>query len=240
MPWLQTGSTILASFTGSFVEFVEALTVVLAVGITRGWRNALSGAGVALLILTAAIIIFGRSLALLPLTWIQLVIGALLFLFGLKWLRKAILRYRGVIPLHDEEKAFKKEIDTLTQDKIMKKQAWDNEALMTAFKITMLEGVEAIFIVIAMGSQVGLMKAAILGGLLALVMVILLGFILHKPLTKVPENMLKYIVGLLLTSFGIFWLGEGLHFSWLGNDFALLFLLMICFVVSQMAIRYKR
>jgi uncharacterized membrane protein len=232
----HAGPTILAAFLASLVEFVEALTVVLAVGSVRGWRGALSGTGAALLVLLVLISVLGTALTRIPLDVIQLAVGALLLLFGMRWLRKAILRAAGVIPLHDEAAAFAKETEAMR--KIGRGGGWDKVGFATAFQITMLEGTEVVFIVIAVGAGgSGLLLPASLGALAALLLVVVLGIALHRPLTSVPENTLKFTVGVLLSAFGCFWVGEGMGLEWPGADWSILglsvgFLALALFAVS--------
>jgi Ca2+/H+ antiporter, TMEM165/GDT1 family len=220
--WAHVWPTILAAFLASLVEFVEALTVVLAVGAVRGWRGALVGAGGALGTLLLIGLVLGPALTNLPLRNIQLVVGSLLLLFGMRWLRKAILRSAGVIPLHDEQATFTKETEAL-QRMGNADRVWDAVAMVTSFKITMLEGLEVIFIVIAVGAGgSGLLIAASLGAVAALVLVVLLGVVIHKPLSAVPENSLKFVVGVLLSVFGAFWIGEGMSLRWPGEEWSIL------------------
>jgi uncharacterized membrane protein len=226
-------STVTAAFLASFVEVVEAFTIVLAVSLTRGWRPAVVGAGLALLVLIALVLVFGPLLALIPIAYVQFVVGVLLILFGMRWLRKAILRSAGVIALLDEDKAFAAETAALTQ------QAGDRRANylagLAAFKAVLLEGIEVIFIVIAVGTTRGLTLYAGLGALAAVVVVMAIGLALHRPLSKVPENTLKFVVGLMLTSFGVFWTGEGLGAEWPGADLALLAIFAV-FAIASWAI----
>lgn len=220
--WSHIGPTVVAAFLASMVEFVEALTVVLAVGATRGWRSALAGTGIALLILALLVVILGPALSAIPLQSVQLVVGVLLLLFGMRWLRKAILRSAGVIPLHDEATAYAKETEAM-QAAPRLASAWDSIAILAAFKITMLEGIEVVFIVIALGAGgAGLLGPAIGGALAALAVVVALGLALHRPLSSIPENTLKFVVGLLLSAFGTFWTGEGLGVEWPGADWSIL------------------
>ena len=220
--WAHVGPTILAAFLASTVEFVEALTVVLAVGTVRGWRGALAGAGAALLVLLLLILAFGPALTRIPLAPMQLIVGTLLLLFGMRWLRKAILRAAGVIPLHDEAAAFAQQTRSL-QAQGRSTRRWDGVAIAAAFEITMIEGIEVVFIVIAVGAGgPGLLLPAGLGALAALVAVVLLGLVVHKPLTTIPENALKFTVGVLLSAFGAFWLGEGIGLDWPGDDWSVL------------------
>jgi uncharacterized membrane protein len=219
--WTHAGPSMLAAFLASLVEFVEALTVVLAVGITRGWRPALIGAGSAGLVLLAIVLLLGPSLSRIPLGSLQLIVGILLLLFGMRWLSKAVLRAAGVIALHDEAAAFDAETTALRGGRSGTVAGLDSIALATSFKTVMLEGIEVVFIVIAIGAAGNLLIPAGIGAAAALVVVILLGVILHRPLAKVPENTLKFAVGVLLSAFGAFWSGEGLGFHWPGDDWSL-------------------
>jgi uncharacterized membrane protein len=198
MTWAHAGPSVAAAFLASLVEFIEALTVVLAVGVVRGWRPALLGTGLGL--------------------------GTLLLLFGLRWLRKAILRAAGIIPLHDEEAAFSAETAHLRQG-AGGHMAWDWVAIGAAFKIVMLEGIEVVFIVIAIGAAGGLLVPASAGAIAALLVVTFLGVILHRPLAKIPENALKFTVGVLLCAFGAFWVGEGIGVVWPAADWSILSLI---------------
>lgn len=230
--------TFSAAFLASLVEFVEALTVVLAVGATRGWRPALEGAASGLVVLLALLAVFGQSLALLPLHLVQLVVGALLLLFGLRWLRKAVKRAAGLIPLHDEAALYAAETGRLAAEPRLAQR--DRLATGTAFKIVMLEGIEVIFIVLAIGAAGQEWQAAGIGAAAALLAVIGLGLILHKPLTRVPENSLKFAVGVLLTAFGLFWAVEGLGAAWPGGDWALPVLVLAFLTAALAAVRLLR
>ncbi|TIS15510.1 MAG: hypothetical protein E5X10_10180, partial [Mesorhizobium sp.] len=196
-------STVAASFLASFVEVVEAFTIVLAVGVTRGWRPALTGAVSALAVLAALVLAFGPLLQLIPIALLQFAVGVLLILFGMRWLRKAILRSAGIIALRDEEAAFSRETDALTRHANDRRAGY--LAGVAAFKAVLLEGVEVVFIVIAVGTAHGQTLYAGLGALAAFVLVMLIGLAMHRPLARVPENALKFVVGLMLTSFGVFW-----------------------------------
>jgi uncharacterized membrane protein len=216
------GTTVVASFLASLVECVEALTVVLAVGSVRGWRSALAGAGGALAVLGAVVAVLGPELKRIPLRAIQFVVGTMILLFGLRWLRKAILRAAGRIPLHDEAAAFAKNTEAMRSGVAERHGALDRVALAAAFNITMLEGTEVVFIVIALGAGgTGLLLPASLGAAAALLFVAGLGVALHRPLARVPENTLKFVVGVLLSGFGTFWVGEGAGFAWPGEDLAI-------------------
>jgi uncharacterized membrane protein len=214
----RLGATVTAAFLASTVECVEALTVVLAVGSVRGWRSTLSGAAAALGLLAAIVAALGPALSHIPLGLIQLAVGIMILLFGLRWLRKAILRSAGLIPLHDEQAAFVK-----------------NTA--AAFNITMLEGTEVVFIVIALGAGgTGLLLPAALGAFAALLVVSALGLMLHRPLARIPENTLKFVVGVLLSAFGTFWIAEGAGLHWPGPAATNPDLAIPCLIVAYLAI----
>lgn len=222
MTWATAAPAISAAFLGSMVEVVEAFTIVLAVGTVRGWRPALLGAGAGLALLVLLVLVLGPVLDQIPIRALQLVVGALLLLFGLRWLRKAILRSAGIIPLHDEALAFAKESAALSSAANDRETQLDWIAGLAAFKAVVLEGIEVVFIVIAVGAGRGLLWPASLGALAACILVLAIGFILHKPLARVPENTLKFGVGVMLSAFGVFWTGEGLGIDWPGHDLAIL------------------
>lgn len=239
MNWAHVGPSALASFLASLVECVEALTVVLAVGSVRGWRSALIGSATAVGVLLVLIATLGSALTRVPLHILQLVVGALLVLFGLRWLRKAILRSAGQIPLHDETAAFAKNSASLRNHP--RAAGWDRIAFATAFQIVMLEGTEVVFIVVAIGAGgVGLMMPAVFGAIAALLAVIALGFVVHRPLSNVPENTLKFIVGVLLSAFGTFWVGEGAGFLWPGADWSILGLIVAYLLVALLTVPLSR
>jgi Ca2+/H+ antiporter, TMEM165/GDT1 family len=223
MPNLTTMvSVAAASFAASFVEAVEALTIVLAVGLARGWRPALTGAAAALAALTLIVVALAPMLAIIPIHGLQFVVGVLLLLFGLRWLRKAILRAVGVVALHDEDAAFQRETRELTEASRRQAQGLDWIARITAFKAVLLEGIEVVFIVIAVGAARGLVGLASAGALAACVAVAAVGAAIHRPLARVPENALKFVVGVMLSAFGLFWTGESLGVGWPGGDAAIL------------------
>jgi uncharacterized membrane protein len=215
---------VLASFLASMVEFVEALTIVLAVGVTRGWKSTLLGTAAGVAVLAALVIALGSSLPSVPLPMLQLAVGVLLLMFGLRWLHKSILRAAGAVPLHDEAQAFSRETQALRAKGRPAGAAFDAIAFLTTFKAVLLEGIEVVFVVVALGVKGGLMVPASAGALLALLLVALLGVCLHRPLAKVPENTLKFAVGIMLTAFGTYWAGEGIGLAWPWQDASILLL----------------
>jgi uncharacterized membrane protein len=238
---IHSWSNVVSAFLASSVEAVEALTVVLAVGVVRGWRSALLGTLAALCVLLALVAIFGRALGQIPVSVLQLVVGALLLLFGMRWLRKAMLRSAGVIELRDEAAIYQDEIDALSSDSSVKpRTTWDPIAIVTAFKAVTLEGVEVIVIVIALGAVQGLLIPASLGALAACLLVVVAGLALHRPLARVPENLLKFVVGILMSAFGLFWFGEGIGLQWPYADAAILGLMAILAIASWLGVRVAR
>ncbi|HEY5087155.1 MAG TPA: hypothetical protein VII66_07370 [Gemmatimonadaceae bacterium] len=234
MNWAHAGTAFLAAFLASTVEFVEAFTIVLAVGTTRGWRSALVGAAAGVSLLALLVLVFGPALQSIPLTTLQLVVGVLLLLFGMRWLRKAILRSAGVIGLHDETAIYEKERATLERGGTAQRR-FDWVAFVASFKAVTLEGLEVIFIVIATGVG-GMLFPAASGALAAGALVVLAAIALRAPLARVPENTLKFAVGVLLSAFGVFWIGEGLRFRWLGADLALVALIAAFLLVALAAV----
>lgn len=233
--WAHAWPPTIAAFLASLVEFVEALTVVLAVGAVRGWSGALIGSAAALGMLLAIVVAIGPALTRIPLDVVQLAVGVLLLLFGMRWLRKAILRSDGVIPLHDEDAIYSRQTESLRKLG-QRGRGWDRVAIATAFKITMLEGIEVVFIVIAVGSVgAGLLVPASMGAVAALLVVVLLGFVVHKPLASIPENTLKFLVGVLLSAFGTFWVGEGMGLRWPGQDWSILGLVVGFLIIALVA-----
>jgi len=218
---LSTATPFLAAFLGSFVECVEAMTIVLAVGTVRGWRSALAGLGAGLLVLALLAIALGPAIARAPVALIQVLVGVLLVLFGMAWLRKAILRAAGVIALHDEEKAFAAETGLL-RGLPPALTGLDAIAVATSFKAVLLEGIEVVFIVVAVGVRQQGLSAAASGAALAAAIVVALALVLRRPLSLVPENVLKFGVGVLISAFGIYWLGEGFEIAWPGGDLFIL------------------
>lgn len=226
------------SFVASVVEWAEAFTIVLAVGNTRGWRSPMWGVIAALATLAVIVAVFGTPLIIFHDQVSQtfhIVVGLLLLLFGMRWLRKAILRFAGIIALHDEELIYQREVAELRAQG-RQPHAWDRIGFWFSFKAVLLEGLEVAFIVIALGAQGGpALQAAVAGAVAALVVTASLGAALHKPLTFVPENVMKFVVGAMLTTFGIFWGAEGLLVRWPvigGTDFVSLLVILagVCLV----------
>jgi uncharacterized membrane protein len=215
---------VLSVFLASLVEGVEALTIVLAMGTTRGWRSTWYGVGAAVLVLAAFVAVLGPGLKLIPLSILRIVVGGLLLTFGLQWLRKAILRASGFKPLHDEAAIFNKASSAARKIKEADHKGVIDDwyAFTIAFKGVLLEGLEVAFIVVTFGANQGSIPLAVIGAVAAVVVVVLAGLALHEPLAQVPENTLKFVVGIMLTSFGIFWGAEGAGVHWPGSDTALL------------------
>ena len=225
-------SALLASGAASLVEFIEALTVVLAVGATRGWRSAIAGALAALVLLFVLVAVFGPTLMRLPLAPAQFVLGTLLVLFGTRWLRKATRRAAGIIPLRDEEAAFRRHTDRIGTSG-RPTAGWDIPGLAASFQATSIEGLEVVFIVVAIGAGgSGLLGPAIYGALLALVLVSVAGLFLHRPITRVPENLLKRLVGAMLSGLGTFWIGKAAGLQWPAGNFSISLLAFAFFLVS--------
>jgi uncharacterized membrane protein len=224
---------VLAVFLACAVEAVEALTIVLAAGVTRGWRSPMIGVGAALVTLAVVVAALGPAISRIPIGAMQLVIGSLLLVFGLQWLRKAILRASGYKALHDEDKIYQEQVSAAQA------AATEGRAFVTdwygftlAYKGVFLEGLEVAFIVVTFGSVQGQIPEASLGAIAAVVLVVVVGLLIKAPLAKVPENTMKFVVGILLTSFGLFWGAEGAGAHWPGADTALLALIPAVLAVS--------
>lgn len=217
----------IAVFLACTVEGVEAVTIVLAAGITRGWRSAWAGVALALLVLAALVAALGPALTALPVGVLRLAVGGLLLVFGLQWLRKAILRAGGFKALHDEEAIFAQEVAALRGRSGLDGHGLDPIGFAVSFKGVLLEGLEVAFIVITFGSNQHNVGLAALAALVAIATVVAAGAAAHAPLSRVPENTLKFVVGVLLTSFGSFWGAEGAGASWPGGDAAILPLIVV-------------
>ncbi|WP_282942112.1 hypothetical protein [Paenibacillus sp. RC67] len=231
---------ISASFLGTAVEFIEALTIVLAVGVVRGWKSSLLGMTAAILLLTALVALFGIPLmALVQVSMFQLIIGVFMLMFGMRWLRKAILRYAGLKALHLEDKAYQEELERQRKEgTIGTRMDWFGFA--TSFNIVLLEGIEAIFIVLTLGLATSSMSSAILGSLIGILLVVAAGILLRKPLTMISENTMKFIVGLMLSGFGIFWVGEGIGVEWWQQDVSILVIIVLLVIASGVGVGVLR
>jgi uncharacterized membrane protein len=228
------------TFVASAVEAVEALTIVLAVGVVRGWRSTLVGVGAATLVLLAIVAVLGPALRLIPIDALRFVVGALLLAFGLQWLRKAILRASGYKPLHDEAAAFAREREQAGSASASAPGRIDWYSFTVAFKGVLLEGLEVTFIVVTFGSTQGRLGLAAAAAAAAVVVVVAVGALVRGPLERVPENALKFVVGVLLTSFGVFWGGEGAGVEWPGSDLAILAVVGFIGLVSIVLTRLLR
>jgi Ca2+/H+ antiporter, TMEM165/GDT1 family len=231
LDWATAAPAVSAAFVASTVEVVEAFTIVLAVASVRGWRPALTGAVAALALLAVVVAALGPLLNLVSLNALQTVIGVLLLLFGLGWLRKAILRAARLMALHDEDAIYLRESARIG-DHVQSAAAADGFAAMASFQAVLLEGLEVVFIVLAVGAGRGMMIPASIGALAAFAAVMTVGLLIRKPLARVPENTLKFGVGVMLSAFGVFWTAEGLGAPWPGDDWALLGLVAAFLVVG--------
>ena len=226
-----------AAFLGSAVEATEALTIVLAVGLTRGWRAPLLGTVAALVSLAVLVILFGQLIVTrVPDSALKLVVGTLLLLFGIRWLHRAVLRSAGVAAKHDEERAYQQTVAQLQG--VAEKTDW--VGFILALKGVFLEGLEVVFIVIGVGGTGHGLPVAVAGGLAAAVVVAATGVVIRKPLARVPENTLKYGVGVILTSLGTFWAAEGMGASWPGDFVSIGGLVIVYFLASRLAITLIR
>lgn len=235
-----------AAFLASAVEFVEALTIVLVVGVTINWRSSLVGAFAAAV--TLAVIVGTLGVALVqyvPIVILRLVVGIILVLFGLKWLKKAILRYSGLKALHDEEAIFEEKMAELRARGETTSQL-QPFGVALSYKSVLLEGLEVAFIVITFGSNIttsggiGGIASAAIGATIAGILVIGAGALVRAPLKRVPENTLKFVVGIMLTSFGTFWAGEGFGYNWPLADAFILILVAIYLLASFILVAWLK
>jgi uncharacterized membrane protein len=223
-------------FLASAVECVEALTIVLAVGTTRSWPSSLAGAGGALAVLAAAVAVFGAGLGSLPIDSVRIVVGVLLLAFGLQWLRKAVLRQAGLKAMRDESLAYAAEVTTAAET-ARQSGRWDAYSFAIAFKGVLVEGLEVALIVVTLGASkhdVGLAAAA---AAVAAVAVLVLGVTVRRPLSRVPENTMKFAVGVMLSSFGVFWGAEGLGAAWPGGEAMLVAIVLVVLACALLAVR---
>jgi uncharacterized membrane protein len=229
----------LPAFLASIVEFVEALTIVLAVGVTRQWRSTLIGVAAAIGVLVLLTGVFGSAIVLfVPIGTLRLVVGGFLVIYGLQWLVKAILRAAGAKAKHDEASIYEAEIVAMRDEPPVPATGMDWISFTVAFKGVLLEGLEVAFIVVTFGASAGQLGPAAVGAAVAGVLVLLVGIAVHRPLTRVPENGLKFVVGLMLTTFGTFWAGEGIGVEWAAGDLTLVILFVIFAVTSIAAVRW--
>ncbi|HET6944136.1 MAG TPA: hypothetical protein VFI01_02190 [Gaiellaceae bacterium] len=229
-----------SAFLASAVEFVEALTIVLASGITRGWRSSLIGLAAATVALAVIVAVLGPALTLIPIDVLRLVVGGLLLAFGLQWLRKAILRASGYKPLHDEDAIFARETAAARGAASEERAGLDWYGFTLSFKGVLLEGLEVAFIVLTFGSTQGSVGLAALGAAIALALVVVVGVFVRTPLTRVPENTMKFAVGVMLTTFGTFWAVEGAGAHWPGDDASLPVVLVFVIVLSLTSVALLR
>jgi uncharacterized membrane protein len=224
---------ILTVFVACAVEATEALTIVLASGLTREWRSTFQGMAAALVVLAVVVAAVGPALTLVPLAGLRLVVGALLAVFGVQWLRKAILRATGHKSLHDEASAYLREVAAAKAATVTPRRGvHDWYAFTLSFKGVLLEGLEVVFIVITFGDNQRNLGAAVIGAGAAVIVIAVTGIAVRAPLARVPENAMKFAVGIMLTSFGLFWGAEGAGVSWPGHDASLLGLIPVVALVS--------
>jgi uncharacterized membrane protein len=224
---------ILAVFVACAVEAVEALTIVLAVGLTRGWRSALQGVAAAVLALAVVVAALGPALTVIPLGSLRLVVGGLLLVFGIGWLRKAMLRASGFKALHDEDAIYARELARAQAAALDRRPlVHDWYAFTLSFKGAFLEGMEVVFIVLTFGANQHSIAGAAVGALAAVAVVTTVGVLVRSPLSRVPENTMKFVVGVMLTSFGIFWGAEGAGAHWPESDGALLAVIGVTLAAS--------
>ena len=233
---------ILTVFVACAVEAIEALTIVLAAGLTRSWRSTWQGVAAALVVLGVVVGALGPTITLLPLGVLRVLVGALLAIFGLQWLRKAVLRATGFKALHDEASAYLREVTAAREAgaPVKRGRVDDWYAFTLAFKGVLLEGLEVVFIVLTFGANQKNVGAAVIGAACAVVVVAGVGVAVRSPLARVPENAMKFCVGIMLTSFGTFWGAEGCGVRWPGNDLALLVLVPVVAVVSLGCVAWLR
>ena len=243
-----TWGLMLATFFACFVETVEATTIVMAVGFTRGWRSAMAGTASAIVVLAIVTAVFGYALTTwLPESALQLVIGGLLLIFGLQWLRKAILRASGRKAIHDEDKIYQSEVEA-ARTAGSATSGLDMFSFIVSFKGVFLEGMEVVFIVITFGLNAKNVPIAVMGAAAGVILVLCIAVVVRRPLAMIPENLLKYGVGLLLASFGTFWAIEGIGIfrashdsvAWPGNDLSILALIVVWFVLTRIFIAALR
>ncbi|MDA8290646.1 MAG: hypothetical protein M0Z33_03050 [Actinomycetota bacterium] len=232
---------MLAVFAASAVEMVEALTIVVAAGTTRGWRSAFEGSAVAVVALAAIVGAVGVPLVhLVPIDVLRVVIGALLLVLGLAWLRKAILRSSGHKEMHDEDAIYARTVAELAGDEEPTRVRRDAVGFVVAFKGVFLEGMEVVLIVLSLGSSAHKLGLAAAAAGAAAVVVAGVGVLVARQLSEVPENAMKMGVGIMLTSFGVFWAGEGSGVRWPGSDLSILALVAFFAAVTALSVMAMR
>jgi uncharacterized membrane protein len=220
---MSSGALFLAVFLACAVEAVEAVTIVLAAGTTRNWRSALYGVGAGLIVLAVIIAVLGPAVTAIPLHWLRLFVGGLLLVFGLQWLRKAILRASGYKALHDETQIFHEQVARAREEQQLRRGVIEDwYAFTLSFKGVVLEGLEVVFIALTFGSNQHNVPLAAVAAAAAVLVVAAAGILVRAPLARVPENNMKFVVGVMLTGFGTFWGAEGAGAEWPGSDAALL------------------
>lgn len=244
MPVIATGAIFLvvSTFLASTVEMVEALTIVLAVGVSREWRSTLVGVVGGLIALAVVVAVLGPALLFIPIDVLRVVVGTLLLIFGLQWLKKAILRASGYKALHDETLIYERELAEARGAGRETRAGLDWYAFTLSFKGVFLEGLEVVFIVLTFGANAqadgsGSIRIAAYGAALAVVLVTIAGALVHRPLSMVPENSMKFVVGSLLTTFGMFWGSEGVGVAWPGSDVAIVGILVFVLLAALGAVQ---
>src|SRR5438132_5347553 len=233
--------TIVSSFLASAVEFVEAVTIVLAVGVTRQWRSTLLGVLAAIVALILLVAVFGSAILLfVPIGVVRLVVGGFLIIYGLQWLTKAVLRAGGAKAKHDEAAIYEEEIAALRAEPAVPSTGMDWISFTMAAKGVFLEGLEVAFIVVTFGASAGMLGPAALGAAAAGLLVLAIAAVVHRPLAAVPENGLKFTVGLMLVAFGTFWAGEGIGIDWPTGDAVIVLLLAGYLAVSLLGVYLVR
>jgi uncharacterized membrane protein len=231
-------SLAISVFLACAVEAVEAFTIVLAVGSTRSWSSALSGVGVAVFVLGLMVAALGPALTVLPFDVLRLVVGGLLLIFGLQWLRKAILRAGGAKAMHDEEAIFEREVAAANARAA--DSGLDSYAFAISFKAVLLAGLEVAFIAVTFGANQDNVPLAAAAAIAAVAVVVVAGLAARAPLSRVPENSMKFAVGVLLTSFGVYWGAEGAGVSWPGEEGALAAMVVLVSLASWLMVREVR
>lgn len=238
-------TSIIPPLIASIVESVEAITIVIVIGTTINWKTSLLGAGAAIISLITLVAIISNSIVLIPITILRLVISITLIIFGLRWLKKAVLRYSGLIDRHNEAAIYKKKIIDIQTEGISIPCNFNNFGFLTSFKSVLFKGLEVAFIVITVGAssingkQISIWPAGI-GAILAFVIILILGLLIRTPLIKVPENTLKYIVSIVLVSFGTFWTGQQLGVKWVSSNFSLVILITFFLIFSFITIQWLK